>query len=75
MSEKNLVIELIAKMHLANQIVGFLNFNISKAIGEIKLIFLHAATYLLKLQIDDVILHDWGQACPGNLRISKTKYL
>ena len=26
---------------------------------------LHAGTYLLKLQIDDVILHEWGQACPG----------
>ena len=22
-------------------------------------------TYLLMLQIDDVILHEWGQACPG----------
>ena len=26
---------------------------------------LHAGTYLLKLQIDDVILHKWGQACSG----------
>ena len=25
----------------------------------------HIYIYILKLQIDDVILHDWGQACPG----------
>ena len=40
----------------ANQFARFLIFNISKVIGGIKLIFLHAGTYLLKLQIDDVIL-------------------
>ena len=27
--------------------------------------FLNAGTYLLKLQIDDVILGGCGQACPG----------
>ena len=48
-----------------NQIAGFLNFNISKTIGGIKLIFLHAVTYRLKLQIDGVILYEWGQACAG----------
>ena len=32
-----------------------------------KVDFLHAGTYLLKLQIDDVILYDWGQACPKRL--------
>ena len=39
MSGKNLVLELNAKMLSANQIAGFLNFNISKTIGGIKLIF------------------------------------
>ena len=56
MSGKNLALELNAKMLLANQIAGFLIFNISKTIRGIKLTFLHAGTYLLKLQIDDVIL-------------------
>ena len=46
-----------------NQIAGFLNFNISKIIGSIKLIFVHAGTCLLKLQVDDVILGGCGQAC------------
>ena len=68
MSGENLVLELNAKMLLTSWILGFLNVNISKTIGGIKL-FLHAGTYIyiyiLKLQIDDVILHDWGQACPG----------
>ena len=49
----------------ANHIAGFLNFNISKTFGGIKLIFLHAGKYLLTLQIDDVILDGRGQACPG----------
>ena len=42
----------------ANQIAGFSNFNISKTIGVIKLISCmdHGCTYLLKLQIDEVIL-------------------
>ena len=60
MFRKNLVLEVNAKMLLANQIVGFLNFNIWKIIRGTKL---HADTYLLKVQIDDVILHEWGQAC------------
>ena len=46
----------------ANQIAEFLNFNISKTIGCIKLIFLHAGTYLLKPQIYYVILGGCGQA-------------
>ena len=62
MSGKNLVLKLNAKMLSANQTAGFLNFNISKTIGGIK-IFLHAGTFLLKLQIDDVILGGRGQAC------------
>ena len=33
-----------------------------------KVDFLYAGIYLLKLQIDDVILHEWGQACPGMLK-------
>ena len=60
MSGKNLVLELNAKMLLANQIAGFLNFNISKTIGGINLIFFDAGAYLLKLQIDDVILLEGG---------------
>ena len=49
MSGKNLVLELNAKMLLANQISGFLNLKISKTIGGIKWIFLHAASYLIKV--------------------------
>ena len=60
MSGKNLVLELNVKMISANQIAGFLNFNISKTIRHIKLIFLPAGTYISKLQIDDIILYDWG---------------
>ena len=30
-----------------------------------KVDFLHAGTNLLKLQIDEVILYEWGQAYPG----------
>ena len=68
MSGKILVLELKAKMLLANQISGFLNFNISKTIGGIKVVFLHEDAYLLKLQTDDVILHEWVQVCPGMLK-------
>ena len=39
MPVENLVLELNAKMLLTNQITGFLNFNISKTIGGVKLIF------------------------------------
>ena len=39
LSGKNLILKLDAKMQLANQILGFLNFNISKTIGAIKLFF------------------------------------
>ena len=45
-----------------------------------KVDFLNVGTYLLKLQIDDVVLHEWGQVCPGmpkeaveNLRSQKLK--
>ena len=65
MPGKNLVLELNAKMVCINQIAEFLNFNISKTIGGIKFIFLHASTHLLTLQIDDVILYGRGQACTG----------
>ena len=47
-----------------NHIAAFLSFNISKTIG---VDFLHAVTYLLKLQIDDIILGGRGQACPQRL--------
>ena len=53
----------------ANQIAVFLNFNISKTIGD-KFDFFNAGTYLLKLQSDDVILVGCGQAaqtCPKRL--------
>ena len=49
----------------ANQIAGFLGFNVSKIFKVKKLIFLHAGTYLLKLHTGDVILGRRGQACPG----------
>ena len=39
MSAKSLILEWNAEMLLANQIAGFLNFNISKTIGALKLIF------------------------------------
>ena len=39
MSRKNLVLDLNAIMLSTNQIAGFLNFNISKAIGGIKINF------------------------------------
>ena len=65
LSGKNLVLELNANMLSANQIAEFLKLDIAKTIGCMKLIFLHAGTYLLKLQIDDVILNGWGQVSPG----------
>ena len=59
MSGKNLVLKLNAKMLWANQIALFLNFNISKTIGDIKLIIYirYISIKILKLQIDGVILH------------------
>ena len=63
MSGKNLFLELNAKMSLANQIARFLNFNISKTIGDIKFIF-YMQVHILKLQIDVVVLGGHGQACP-----------
>ena len=63
MSGKNLVLELNTKMPSANQIAGFLNLNISKTIGSIKLIF-WIQVHICYQQIDDLILHEWGQACP-----------
>ena len=39
MHEKNMILKLNAKMLSTNQIAGFLNFNISKTIGDIKWIF------------------------------------
>ena len=50
-------------MLLANQIAGFLSFNIS----NYEVAFLHEGTYLLKLQTVDVILGGHGQACPKRL--------
>ena len=43
-----IMLNLNAKMLLASQIAGFLNFNVSKTIGGINF-FLHAGTYSLKL--------------------------
>ena len=68
MSGKNLVLKLNAKMLSANHIARFLNSKTQKDLKNYwryKVDFLHAGTYLLKLQICDVILHEWGQACPG----------
>ena len=50
------------KNALANQIAGFLNFNISKTIGGIKFIF-YLHKHRLKQQIDDVILGGCCQTC------------
>ena len=38
MHGKNLILKLNRKMLSANEIAGFLNFNISKTIGDIKLV-------------------------------------
>ena len=65
MSKKNLYLKLNAKMLSANQIAGFLNFSISKNNWRCKVHFLHGGTYLLKLQIDHIILGGCGQAYPG----------
>ena len=61
MSGKNLALELNARILSANQNAGFLKFNITYL------------TYLLKQQIDDIILHTWVQACPK--RLLKLYYL
>ena len=74
MSGKNLALELNARILSASQNAGFLKFNISKTFGfSYKGDFLHAFTYLLKQQIDDIILHTWVQACPK--RLLKLYYL
>ena len=64
MSRKNLILKLIAKMLSANQEAGFLNYYL-KNYQRYKVDFLHAGAYLLKLQIDNVIVGGCGQACPG----------
>ena len=61
---KNLFLELNAKMLVASQIGGFLNFNISKFIEGIKLTFCMQVN-VFKLQVDGVHLGGCGQACPG----------
>ena len=49
-----------------NQIAEFLNFDILNIIiWSYKVDFFQAGTYLLKLQIDDVILGGRGQSCLG----------
>ena len=64
MSGKNLLLKFNGKMLFANQIVGFSKQYLKKD-WRYKIDFLHSGTYLLKLQIDDVILGWCGQACPG----------
>ena len=64
MSGKNLVLELNAKLLSANQIAGFLSFNISKKYWRYKVDFVRAASYLLKLQIDRVSFGGCDQAYP-----------
>ena len=51
-------------MPSTNHIAAFLSFNVSKT-WSYKADFLHAGTYLLKLQIDDEVLSGRGQACPS----------
>ena len=66
MSGKNLVLKLNAKMLSANHIAEFLNFNISKTIGGITLVFACKCISIKATnQIDDVISHEWGQGSPG----------
>ena len=65
MPGKNLALELNAKELSANQIARFLNSNISKLLEVQSWLFLHAGTYLLKLQIDDLILGGRVQVYPG----------
>ena len=70
MSGKNLILKLYSqldyqvwfanvKMLSTNQIAGFLNYNISKTIGDISGL-LSICTHLLKVHIDDVILCGHG---------------
>ena len=70
MSGKNLVLEFNAKIVSANQIAGFLIFNISKTIGDIKLIFcmqvhIYESCKLIIQVYVDVVRH--GQASPKRL--------
>ena len=53
-----------AKMFSANHIAGFLNFNVSKNNWSYKTDLFNAGTYLLKLQIDEILV-GCGQSCPG----------
>ena len=70
MSGKNLILKLYSqldyqvwfanvKMLSTNQIAGFLNFNISKTIGDIKWIFC-LYIHIFRGNIDDVILCGHG---------------
>ena len=63
MSEKNLVLELNAKMLFANQSAGLLNFNISKTIGGIKLIFWVQVHVYYSYKTDHISLGGCCQAC------------
>ena len=52
------------KMLFANETAGFLDFNYLKNYWRYKVDFLYAGTYLLKLQINNVILGGHDQLCP-----------
>ena len=56
----------MVKMRKCSQPIRLQDFEtlISKNHWRYKVNFLHAVTYLLKQQIDDVILSVCGQACP-----------
>ena len=68
MHEKNMILKLNVKMLSTNQIAGFLNFYYLKNYWKWKVDFLYAGTYLLKVQMDKVVLGGCGQACPGMLK-------
>ena len=64
MSRKNLVLKLNATMLSSNQIAGVLKIKNPKNYWKYKADFLHAGTYLLELQIDDVSSGGHNKACP-----------
>ena len=59
MRGKSLILKLNAKMLSATHLKNYWSYKVD---------FLHASTYLLKLEIDNVILDGHAQACHGMLK-------
>ena len=59
MRGKSLILKLNAKMLSATHLKNYWSYKVD---------FLHASTYLLKLEIDNVILDGYAQACHGMLK-------